>query len=92
VLLPGLACLAMIEATVTRDGKTTTRRHYHLSSRALDAAAYLAAARARRGPSRTACIGSSTSPSTKTAPASRKDHAPENLATVPTHSPAPSDA
>lgn len=32
-LLPGLACLGMIEATVTRNGKTTTTRHYHLSSR-----------------------------------------------------------
>lgn len=45
-LLPGLACLGMIEATVTRAGKTTTTRHYHLSSRPLTAEAYLAAARA----------------------------------------------
>lgn len=46
VLLPGLACLGMIEATVTREGKTSITRHYHLSSRPLSAEAYLAAARA----------------------------------------------
>lgn len=46
ILLPGLACLGMIEATVTRAGKTSTTRHYHLSSRPLTAAAYLQAARA----------------------------------------------
>ena len=44
--LPGLASLGMIEATVTRAGKTTTCRHYHLSSRRLAAADYRAAARA----------------------------------------------
>ena len=46
VLLPSLACLAMIEATVPRSGKTSTTKHYHLSSRPLTAKAYLAAARA----------------------------------------------
>lgn len=46
VLPPGLACLGMIEATVTRDGRTSTTRHYHVSSRPLDPNAYLAAARA----------------------------------------------
>ncbi len=46
VLLPGLACLGMIEAHVTRGGKTSTTRHYHLSSRPLSPEAYLAAARA----------------------------------------------
>ena len=45
-LLPGLACLGMIEATVTRGGKTSTARHYHLSSRPLSPQAYLDAARA----------------------------------------------
>lgn len=45
VLLPGLACLGMIEATTTRDGKTTTTRHYHVSSKPLSAEAYLTAAR-----------------------------------------------
>ncbi|MEF2070648.1 ISAs1 family transposase [Consotaella aegiceratis] len=46
VLLPGLGCLGMIEATITRDGKTSVTRHCHLSSRPLSAEAYLAAARA----------------------------------------------
>ena len=40
-----MACLGMIEATVTRDGKTTTQRRYYVSSRLLTAEAYLAAAR-----------------------------------------------
>lgn len=46
VVLPGLACLGMIEATVTRGGRTSTARHYYLSSRPLTPEAYLAAARA----------------------------------------------
>lgn len=46
VLPPGLGCLGMIEATVTRDGWTTTTCHYHLSSRPLRPEDYLAAARA----------------------------------------------
>ncbi len=46
VLPPGLSCLGMIEATVTRDGRTTTTCHYHLSSRPLRPEDYLAAARA----------------------------------------------
>ena len=44
--LPDLACLGMTEATVERGGKTTVTRHYHLSSRRLSPADYLAAARA----------------------------------------------
>ncbi|MCK5934844.1 MAG: ISAs1 family transposase [Fulvimarina manganoxydans] len=43
---PGLACLGMIEARLTRGEKTTMTRHYHLSSRSLTPDAYLAAARA----------------------------------------------
>ncbi len=46
VLLPDMACLGMIEATVERGGRRTTTRHYHLSSRRLAPDAYLAAARA----------------------------------------------
>ena len=44
--LPGLACLGMIESTVSRDGATRTTRHDHLSSRPLTAAPDSAAARA----------------------------------------------
>ena len=81
VLLPGMACLGMIEATVTRDGNTTTNRRYHVSSRPLTAEAYLAAARSHwtienglhwmldvTFDEDRAC--------------NRKDHAPENLATL----------
>lgn len=45
-LLPDMACLGMIEATVERNGKTSVVRHYHVSSRALTPQDYLAAARA----------------------------------------------
>ena len=45
MLLPGLACLGVIESTVTRNGTTRTTRHYHLSSRPLTPEDYLAAAR-----------------------------------------------
>lgn len=45
-VLPGLSYLGMIEATVTRGGRTTTTRHYHLSSRPMTPEAYLATARA----------------------------------------------
>lgn len=45
-LLPDMACLGMIEATIEHRGKTTVTRHYHVSSRALTATDYLAAARA----------------------------------------------
>ena len=46
VLLPDMACLGMIEATVEHRGKTTVTRHYHIASRALIARNYLEAARA----------------------------------------------
>lgn len=46
VLLPDMACLGMIEATVEQRGKTTVTRHYHISSRPLSARNYLDAARA----------------------------------------------
>jgi predicted transposase YbfD/YdcC len=45
VLLPDMACLGMIGATVERRGKTTTTRHLHVSSRPLGAQDYLDAAR-----------------------------------------------
>jgi predicted transposase YbfD/YdcC len=46
VLLPDMACLGMIEATVERQGRTTVALHYHVSSRALTPTDYLEAARA----------------------------------------------
>ncbi len=81
VLLPGLACLGMIEATVTRNGKTTTTRHYHLSSRALSAQAYLAAARSHWSIENGLHWVLDMSFDEDRA-RSRKDNAPENLATL----------
>ena len=43
--MPGLAMLGMVEATVTRDGKTSTERRFYLSSPSLDAMAFAAAVR-----------------------------------------------
>jgi predicted transposase YbfD/YdcC len=81
VLLPGLACLGMIEATVTRGGRTTTARHYHLSSRPLSAEAYLAAARSHRSiENGLHWVLDITFDEDRAR--SRKDHAPENLATL----------
>jgi len=81
VLLPGLACLGMIEATVTRNGRTTVTRHHHLSSRALTPQAYLAAARAHWSiENGLHWVLDMTFDEDRAR--SRKDHAPENLATL----------
>jgi predicted transposase YbfD/YdcC len=44
--MPGLACIAMVEATVERDGRTTTSRRYYLSSAALTPERFACAVRA----------------------------------------------
>jgi len=81
VLLPGLACLGMIEAIVQRGGKTTSTRHYHLSSRPLSAEAYLAAARSHWSiENGLHWVLDMTFDEDRAR--SRKDHAPENLATL----------
>ena len=81
VLLPGLACLGMIEATVTRAGKTTTTCHYHVSSRPLNAEAYLTAARSHWSiENGLHWVLDMTFDEDRAR--SRKDHAPENLATL----------
>lgn len=46
---PGLSMLGMVEATVERDGKTTTSRRYYIGSTPLSAAQLLAATRAHWG-------------------------------------------
>lgn len=43
--MPGLATLGMVEATVTRDGKTSTERRFYLSSAAMDMVVFAAAVR-----------------------------------------------
>ena len=45
-VMPGLATLAMVEATTERDGRTNTVRRYYLSSATLSAARFAAAVRA----------------------------------------------
>jgi predicted transposase YbfD/YdcC len=44
--MPGLAMLGMVEAEVTRQGKTSIQRRYYLSSVAMDAVRFAEAARA----------------------------------------------
>lgn len=81
VLLPDLASLGMIETTVTRQGRTTTTRHYHLTSRLLSAQAYLAAARSHWSiENGLHWVLDMTFDEDRAR--SRKDHAPENLATL----------
>jgi predicted transposase YbfD/YdcC len=46
---PGLAAIAMVEATVERDGKRTIARRYYLASAALDACTFAQAVRAHWG-------------------------------------------
>jgi len=80
-LLPGLACLGMIETTVTRNGKTTTTRHFHVSSRVLTPEAYLAAARSHWSiENGLHWVLDMTFDEDRAR--NRKDHGPENLATL----------
>jgi predicted transposase YbfD/YdcC len=81
VLLPQMVCLGMIEATVWRDDKTTTTRHYHVSSRALAPDAYLAAARAHWAIENSLHWVLDVTFDEDQA-RNRKDHGPENLATL----------
>jgi predicted transposase YbfD/YdcC len=81
VLLPDMACLGMIEATVERAGKTTVTRHYHLSSRVLGAEEYLTAARAHWAVENGLHWVLDVTFDEDRA-RNRKDHGPENLATL----------
>lgn len=81
VLLPDLACLGMIEATVEHRGKTTTTRHYHVSSRALTPKDYLEAARAHWSVENGLHWVLDVVFDEDRA-RNRKDHGPENLATL----------
>jgi predicted transposase YbfD/YdcC len=44
--LPGIGMIGMVDATVTRDGRTSTLRRYYLSSARMDAVQFAAAVRA----------------------------------------------
>jgi predicted transposase YbfD/YdcC len=81
VLLPDMACLGMIEATVEHRGKTTVTRHYHVSSRALAAQNYLDAARAHWSVENGLHWVLDVVFDEDRA-RNRKDHGPENLATL----------
>jgi predicted transposase YbfD/YdcC len=81
VPLPDMAFLGMIEATVERAGKTTLARHYHVSSRRLGAADYLAAARAHWSVENGLHWVLDVVFDEDRA-RNRKDNAPENLATL----------
>jgi predicted transposase YbfD/YdcC len=81
VLLPDMACLGMIEATVERGGKITTTRHYHVSSRAFDAQTYLEAVRAHWSVENGLHWVLDVVFDEDRA-RNRKDHGPENLATL----------
>lgn len=81
VLLPDMACIGMIEATVERHGKTTTTRHYHVSSRPLSAQAYLDAARSHWAVENGLHWVLDVVFDEDRA-RNRKDHGPENLATL----------
>lgn len=81
VLLPDMACLGLIEATIEYRGKTTVTRHYHVSSRALSAADYLGAARAHWAVENGLHWVLDVVFDEDRA-RNRKDHGPENLATL----------
>ena len=81
VLLPDMTCLGMIEARVEHRGKTTVTRHYHVSSRALTAADYLESARAHWAVENGLHWVLDVVFDEDRA-RNRKDHGPENLATL----------
>jgi len=81
VLLPEMACLGMIETQVERRGKTTVTRQYHISSRPLCAQDYLDAARAHWSVENSLHWVLDVTFDEDRA-RNRKDHGPENLATL----------
>jgi predicted transposase YbfD/YdcC len=77
--MPGLAAIAMVEATVERDGRTTTSRRYYLSSAKLSAEAFARAVRAHwRIENGVHWVLDVTFDEDRAR--NRKDHGPENLA------------
>lgn len=81
ILLPDMACLGMIEATVEHRGKTTVTRHYHVSSRLLAPKDYLEGARAHWAVENGLHWVLDVVFDEDRA-RNRKDHGPENLATL----------
>ncbi len=79
--MPGLAMIGEVKATITRDGRTTTVRHFYLSSARLDATAFARAVRAHWAIENSLHwvldVGFDEDRARN-----RRDHAPENLATL----------
>jgi predicted transposase YbfD/YdcC len=79
--LPGLAMIGMVEASVTRDGATRTQRRFYLCSAAMDAARFAAAVRAHWRIENSLHwvldVGFDEDRARN-----RRDHGPENLATL----------
>jgi predicted transposase YbfD/YdcC len=79
--LPGLATLAMVEATTERDGRTSTVRRYYLSSATLTAVQFAEAMRAHwRIENALHWVLDTTFDEDRAR--NRRDHGPENLATL----------
>ncbi len=79
--LPGLGMIGMVEATVTRDGKTSTERRYYLSSARMDAEGFAAAVRAHWRIENSLHWMLDVAFDEDRA-RNRRDHGPENLATL----------
>lgn len=79
--LPGLASLTMVEATVERDGRTSTARRYYLSSAHLSAERFADAVRAHwKIENSQHWVLDVTFDEDRAR--NRRDHGPENLATL----------
>jgi len=79
--MPGLAMIGEVEATTTRDGRTTTTRRVYLSSAKLDAAGFARAVRAHWAIENSLHWVLDVSFDEDRA-RNRRDHGPENLATL----------
>lgn len=79
--LPGLATIAMVEATTTRDGRTSTERRFYLSSAHMDAPRLATAVRAHWRIENSLHWVLDVAFDEDRA-RNRSDHGPENLATL----------
>ena len=79
--LPGLGMIGMVEATTTRDGQTSTDRRYHVSSAPMDAERFAAAVRGHWRIENSLHWVLDVAFDEDRA-RNRRDHGPENLATL----------
>ena len=79
--LPGLAMIGMVESTVTRDGKTATERRFYLASAAMHAERFARAVRAHWRIENSLHWVLDVAFDEDRA-RNRRDHGPENLATL----------